>query len=258
MKRLCLLSLCLLTLSGHAYSKDKTDGKKDSVPSYQEGGKRYWQAAVVELEALKLPQDSKRLHLLRTAIELRKSAAWLKYAYGKASPEQGGFDCSGAVYYVLRKAGIKNCPRTSAQQYDWVKKLGNLKVAPDGKDYTLDDDFFDALKPGDLLFWGKTYQPTDGRTNGVTHVEIYLGKEKKDGHRVMIGSSKGRSYRGKRSDGYGVVDFKLPSKRTKTVFMGYGSPDLSKISVPKEAKAKKKVVTGCDCQCKCKDCQCAE
>ncbi len=51
-----------------------------------------------------------------------------------------------------------------------------------------------------MMFWSGTYVPTDGRTVKITHVSLYLGQEK-DGWDVMIGASKGRSYRGKKGDG---------------------------------------------------------
>ncbi len=53
---------------------------------------------------------------------------------------------------------------------------------------------------------------------------MYLGKEKKDGRLVMIGSSDGRSYRGQRQCGYGVFDFRLPAQGSKTQFAGFGPP----------------------------------
>jgi len=107
---------------------------------------------------------------------------------------------------VVFFAGL--CSAPSAAQYNWIKKSGNLNQVP--KTVTsLNDHIFKKLKPGDLLFWSHTYKPTDGRTNGITHVQMYLGKEKKDGRPVMIGSSDGRSYRGKQQDGYAVFDLFL-------------------------------------------------
>jgi|TARA_B110000908_G_scaffold133745_1_gene157829 hypothetical protein len=87
----------------------------------------------------------------------------------------------------------------------------------------LDDKAFKKLTPGDMMFWSGTYVPTDGRTVKITHVSLYLGQEK-DGWHVMIGASKGRSYRGKKGDGYGVYDFRLPSKASKSRFVGFGPP----------------------------------
>lgn len=143
------------------------------------------------------------------------------YLYGSADPERGGFDCSGSIYYLLKLLDI-DPPRTSSTLYEWVREAGNLHVpAEDAK--TLDHPSFDALKPGDLLFWSGTYETTDGRTNKISHVQIYLGREE-DGRAVMLGSTDGRSYRGTARCGFGVFDFRLPSATSKSKFAGYGKP----------------------------------
>ena len=73
------------------------------------------------------------------------------YVFGAAGPTT--FDCSGLVQYALEKIGLKNVPRTSEQQWNWVKHIS-------AKD----------LQPGDLIFeqW-----PGDNAPPG--HVVIYAG-----------------------------------------------------------------------------------
>lgn len=133
----------------------------------------------------------------------------LPYKFGGASPKSGGFDCSGAMHYLLNKCGYKP-PRTSSQQYVWIRD--NAKIHPVGKKVeSIDDPAFKHLREGDLLFWSGTYIPRDDRKVKITHVGIYLGKDA-DGLRIMACSSKGRSQRGKKGDGYGIYDFKLPRK----------------------------------------------
>lgn len=88
---------------------------------------------------------------------------------------------------------------------------------------SLDSQIFKKLTGGDLLFWSGTYTPTDGRSVKITHVSLYLGQEK-NGRHVMIGATKGRSYRGKKGDGYGVYGFRLPRKSSKSHFVGFGPP----------------------------------
>jgi len=163
-----------------------------------------------------------RAKLVESSLKQSREHPLSRYIFGSADPARGGFDCSGAVYFLLRKVGIQP-PRSSAAQFDWLKKRGRLIEVPKEAG-SLDHAVFAALKPGDLLFWGGTYQPTDGRTNGVTHVQMYLGREKKDGRHVMIGSSDGRSYRGKARCGFGVYDFRLPRPTSKARFLGYGTP----------------------------------
>ena len=159
---------------------------------------------------------------VKLALESAAKLKLNKYLYGSADPSRGGFDCSGSVFYLLKKSDI-DPPRTSAGQFDWIKKAGNLTEIPAGTT-SLDNPIFAKLKPGDLLFWSGTYTPTDGRKTKITHVQIYLGKEKKDSLPVMIGSSDGRSYRGSQRTGFGVYDFKLPGPTSKSRFVGYGTP----------------------------------
>jgi cell wall-associated NlpC family hydrolase len=91
---------------------------------------------------------------------------------------------------------------------------------------TPDDPAFATLRPGDLLFWAGTYQPSDGRASSVSHVQIYLGRESRDGEdiHVMAGSTDGRTYRGTQRCGYGVYDFRLPGPGSKSTFAGFGPP----------------------------------
>lgn len=194
--------------------------------SYTEGGKTFYRPANLKTSQLKSYDsytESQR-KLTSTALASVPTGKWLKYKFGGASPSAGGFDCSGAMYYVLRKAGYKP-PRTSAQQFVWIRDHGKIHQVS-AQVTGLDHSAFKHLKPGDLLFWSGTYVPTDGRKVKITHVSMYLGQEK-DGRHVMAGATKGRSYRGKRGDGFGVYDFKLPRKGSRSKFVGYGTPPPS-------------------------------
>ncbi len=163
-----------------------------------------------------------RRELVAKALEMAAKHRLNRYLFGSADPARGGFDCSGAVFFILRQVGIQP-PRSSAAQFDWLRKRDRLVTIP-AEVRSLDDAAFAKLRPGDLLFWGGTYQPTDGRTNGVTHVQMYLGREKDGGRPVMIGSSDGRSYRGTARCGFGVYDFRLPREGSKARLLGYGPP----------------------------------
>lgn len=180
--------------------------------------------ATVETEELlefeTLPEDRK--NLIRSAIMVAKESPWLKYQFGGTDPKDGGFDCSGAMYFVMRKAGLEP-PRTSADQYLWVKESKRLhEVSPTVR--KPDHPDLKDLVPGDLLFWSGTYAPGDGRSVNITHVAMFLGHEKKDKRAVMINATDGRSYRGVKANGYGVYDFQLPREGSRAVFMGYGTP----------------------------------
>jgi len=184
----------------------------------------YGRPALVETAKLaefeSLPADRKRL--IEVAIAVAKDSPWLPYLFGGSDPKDGGFDCSGAMYFVMRKAGL-DPPRSGADQFLWLKNNDRLMdISTDA--VALDHPSLKKLQPGDLLFWGGTYAPGDGRKVNITHVALYLGREKGDGRAVMINATNGRSYRGMKANGYGVYDFQLPRQGSRAVFMGYGTP----------------------------------
>lgn len=168
------------------------------------------------------PEEVKRL--VETALALTEMN--LTYMYGSADPAQGGMDCSGTIYYVLRSLGVVGVPRTASAQYLWTRKAGTFEAVISRK---MDSYELQALRPGDLLFWTGTYAtPVDPP---VTHSMIYLGKLKDDGRPVMFGASNGRPYANKRMWGVSVFDFRIPqlpvpasegqAVRSSSVFIGY-------------------------------------
>ena len=184
----------------------------------------YGRPALIAVAQLKefdtLPADRKKL--IEGALAVAKDSPWLPYLFGGSDPKDGGFDCSGAMYFVMHKAGLEP-PRTSAEQYLWLKENDRLIDVP-ADAMALDHLALKKLQPGDLLFWGGTYAPGDDRKVNITHVALYLGHEKSDGRAVMINATDGRSYRGVKANGYGVYDFQLPRAGSKAVFMSYGTP----------------------------------
>src|SRR6266850_2358479 len=118
--------------------------------------------------------------LLNSALEL--TTRNLDYKYGSADPDNGGMDCSGFVYFVLKQNGVEGVPRDSSEQYIWVRRAGKFEPVVSRKEDSFE---FDNLKPGDLLFWTGTYAIQ--RDPPITHAMIYLGREKKTGARVMVG-----------------------------------------------------------------------
>jgi cell wall-associated NlpC family hydrolase len=195
------------------------------VPSTSERGlgKKAWpnvslspsQIEGYETDAAKVRQ------ILDAGLALTKEN--LGYTYGSADPKDGGMDCSGFIYYLLKQNGFPDVPRDSSQQYVWVRKAGNFKAVLSRKEDSFE---LDDLKPGDLLFWRGTYNIE--RDPPITHTMIYLGREKRGNKRVMIGSSDGRTYDGKQRWGVSVFDFKLPppsqsgDAKISPVFVGYG------------------------------------
>ncbi len=148
----------------------------------------------------------------------------MTYTEASADPANGGMDCSGFIYYLLTQAGLHDVPRDASGQYAWVRKANNFRAVISR---SLDGFELNELKPGDLLFWTGTYK-TD-HDPPVTHIMIYLGREKGTGSRVMAGSADGRSFHGLRRWGVSVFDFKqtLATNPSPTgnvpQFIGYGS-----------------------------------
>ncbi len=179
-------------------------------------------------------QPARVQQLITAALELTKLN--LTYTYGSADPSSGGMDCSGTIYYLFRSQGLKDVPRDSSSQYVWARKQGQFFAVVS----TVADGFeFKDLQPGDLMFWSGTYNT--GREVPISHVMLYLGREKKTGKSVMFGSSDGRSYNGIQRWGVSVFDFKMPkadpaNPEKRVDFVGYaripGIRDAAVATVP--------------------------
>lgn len=81
---------------------------------------------------------------------VRTARAYLgkPYVWGGESEAEGGYDCSGFVYSVLNKCGMK-VPRTTAQGYSVLgKKVSNIQA-------------------GDLLYFGKSVKR-------ITHMALAI------------------------------------------------------------------------------------
>ncbi len=166
--------------------------------------------------------------LIRKALDLTKLN--LTYTFGSADPKNGGMDCSGTIYHLLKDFGFQGVPRQSDEMAGWVQDRTLLHRITSAD--ALTDPEFAGLQPGDLLFWSGTYV-TAPRKIPVTHVMLYLGKLKKNGRHVVFGASDGRMYAGERRTGVSVFDFTLPRSNSTAKFYGYGMiPGVGKIAVP--------------------------
>ena len=144
--------------------------------------------------------------LLLAALELTKKN--LTYKYGSDDPASGGMDCSGTISYLLKSHGFADVPRDASQQYAWTRQKSRIYPVLSKKQ---DNAELRELRPGDLMFWTGTYNVD--RDPPVTHTMIYLGKRKKDGRRLMFGSSDGRPYDGQKRNGVSVFDFRMPAAK---------------------------------------------
>ena len=153
---------------------------------------------------------------------LSMSKRQLNYQFGSSNPDNGGLDCSGAIYYLLNATNNMAPPRQANDLYKWVENEGNLHRVT-SRDLSSPD--FNKLKPGDLLFWSGTYKTR--HTPAITHVMLYLGKNKEN-KPLMFGASGGGRQDGTRLSGVSVFDFQLPTGRGKAKFVGYGCiPDVT-------------------------------
>jgi cell wall-associated NlpC family hydrolase len=156
--------------------------------------------------------------LIESSLDLTRQN--LTYTTGSADPANGGFDCSGFIYYVLRQYGLTQVPRDSSGLYVWVRKAHGFRAVISRKPDSFE---MDELLPGDLLFWTGTYA-TD-HDPPVTHTMLYLGTEKSGGAKIMVGASDGRTYHGRRRNGVSVFDFTMPrapiAGAQAVTFIGY-------------------------------------
>lgn len=113
-------------------------------------------------------------------VSTAKQYLGVRYIFGGSS--LSGFDCSGFVYYVMKKTG-KSISRTSAASYyNMSTKVSSPKV-------------------GDLVFFSNTYK------KGISHVGIYIGNGQMisaSGINVNI-ASVNSTYWGSHFTGYGRI-----------------------------------------------------
>jgi len=134
----------------------------------------------------------------------------LKYKFGRDDPKQGGMDCSGALQFLLTKLGIKDVPRTSYDQYDWLKKK---KTLDDVYGKSASSKLFKKLSPGDLIFWGGTWKSG----HRVSHVMMYMGYDSTAKKHYVFGA---QSKSSKGILGNGVDVFELEPNRGRLIAHG--------------------------------------
>lgn len=103
-------------------------------------------------------------HSVSSLISIANSLIGTPYVWGGTSPS--GFDCSGFICYVYKKAGYDISRTTAAGLYN--------------RSY-----YVSSPKPGDLVFFEGTYGTNP---SAITHVGIYLG-----GGRFIAANSDGVS-----------------------------------------------------------------
>ena len=85
-----------------------------------------------------------------SALSIALGQIGMPYVYGGESVAEGGFDCSGLVYYAYTQLGYTSIPRTAGAQAAWVKQNGRWTTN------------VSELQYGDLVFYSG-------------HVAFYVG-----------------------------------------------------------------------------------
>jgi cell wall-associated NlpC family hydrolase len=134
----------------------------------------------------------------------------LTYIFGAEDPESGGLDCSATIQYLLNKIGVKDVPRTSYDQYAWMKKN---KTLDDVYGKAANEKLFKKLSPGDLIFWGGTWNSG----HRVSHVMLYMGYDAKTDKHYIFGA-RGKSVKG--LTGCGVDIFELGQQKGRLIAHG--------------------------------------
>lgn len=88
----------------------------------------------------------------QSVIDFAKEKLGMWYKWGGESDGEGGYDCSGLLFYAFKKAGI-SMPRVSMAQAERGKRVG-----------------IKDLKAGDLVAW-----ENNARQAGADHIALYLG-----------------------------------------------------------------------------------
>ncbi|MEU1880322.1 C40 family peptidase [Streptosporangium sp. NPDC020072] len=101
-------------------------------------------------EKLQAPVGSSKKRDLVIQYAREKLGMW--YVWGGESDAEGGYDCSGLLYYAFRKAGI-DIPRVSMAQADRGRRVPLNK-----------------LRPGDLVAW-----ENNPAQRGADHIALYIG-----------------------------------------------------------------------------------
>ena len=140
---------------GESPSETETPSASPAESPEAGRGKKGWPNVSLSPDAIEgYEKDPPKVRqILDAGLALTKQN--LGYTYGSADPANGGMDCSGFIYYLLKQNGFPDVPRDSSQQYVWVRKAGNLYAVLSRKEDSFE---FDDLKPGDLLFWKRHLQ----------------------------------------------------------------------------------------------------
>jgi len=134
----------------------------------------------------------------------------LSYVFGADDPDSGGLDCSSTIQYLLTKIGVEDVPRTSYDQYYWLKRK---KLLDDVYGKGASSKLLKKLSPGDLIFWGGTWKSG----HRVSHVMLYMGYDPAADKHYVFGA-RSKSVTG--LTGAGVDIFELDTEKGRLIAHG--------------------------------------
>jgi hypothetical protein len=102
-----------------------------------------------------------------TGVSERQQKLWSSTAPGGLVTAPGGFDCSGFVWRVYKLQPFADAPALSATLQGRTTYAMSAEVAPAAR------IAFDALEPGDLIFFGS--RGTKSKPAEIGHMGIYVG-----------------------------------------------------------------------------------
>lgn len=87
--------------------------------------------------------------------------SWLGVPYQYGGTSRHGVDCSGLVLNVAQEAGIKDCPRTSEEQWAWCEHIHEADAGA-----------------GDLIFFiGAEIDPPPGHVSIIVHPGLVISAD---------------------------------------------------------------------------------
>lgn len=124
--------------------------------------------------------EEKRTLLVEKALSRREKNEYSQRADRRTKIEEGYGDCSGTVWYWYNKLfGMNIGANTEAQLKSPLGERVSLTITDGIPDES-------KMKPGDLLYFRGV---DNSRTEGVGHVEMYIGSGKIFGHGSGIGGT---------------------------------------------------------------------
>lgn len=133
----------------------------------------------------------------------------IPYVYGGTTDR--GMDCSASVQRLFRGLRV-NLPRTSESQANTLTQRGQLwRVRED----ETEQEVFERLRPGELLFWVKESDP-----NRIGHVMVFLGL---NGRTARLWGARGKGKTGLTGSGVDFFEYRL-KPRGKSRLAAHGRP----------------------------------